>query len=612
MLAWRCLAALVVAAIALVGAAPSASAHAVVLSSSPSADERLPQAPTSVSIHFSEPVSIKLGGLRVLDATGRRVDNGDNHQPQSDTLESTLKAGLPAGTYVANYQIVSADGHPIRGSIVFGVGDAALGDVSGLRSTTNSSLDAANKLGQFVTYLGIMVAAGLAFFMAFVLDDTGADRRGLARLTRGAGALGGVGMALTVVTQAALETGGGLGAIFDRTVSRSLLSQGLGWQSLAQVVGLVACLASLSASRAVRSQLLALYGGVAATGSFVLFGHATQSAHPILTVPADIVHVAVGAVWFGGLVGLATVVRARSRRADAPNRSIGASSGSEGLGSNPMSAMDAGSGRIALLERTEAGDGPGSSRGAADGEDDRFTPTLEVVSRFSSMAFISVAMLVVAGLTLGVVEVGSVARLLSTRYGQLLLAKVAVVALIMAMAGYNRYVLVPRLSLLGSDHKIGSERESLGRPPWVALRRALRLEAVGIIVVLALTAVLANTTPSSSLLPQPVRFSETRSLGDRQVAFDITPNRAGSNQLTVRFTDAAGTPNDTIQGVSVSYNLPDKGVGPISRNLTKSGPGTYGLTDPEDLSIPGTWKVTLQIRTGEFDQQDFDYTDTVR
>jgi len=67
-----------------------------------------------------------------------------------------------------------------------------------------------------------------------------------------------------------------------------------------------------------------------------------------------------------------------------------------------------------------------------------------------------------------------------------------------------------------------------------------------------------------------------------------------------------------VQGVNVFFNLPDKGVGPITKNLTKSGPGTYELTDAEDLSIPGDWRITLQVRTGEFDEQDFDYTDTVR
>ena len=46
-----------------------------------------------------------------------------------------LPADLADGTYVATYRIVSEDGHPISGSLVFGVGHAALADVSTLTTS---------------------------------------------------------------------------------------------------------------------------------------------------------------------------------------------------------------------------------------------------------------------------------------------------------------------------------------------------------------------------------------------------------------------------------------------------------------------------------------------
>ena len=52
-----------------------------------------------------------------------------------------------------------------------------------------------------------------------------------------------------------------------------------------------------------------------AAGAFVLFGHALVSQERWLSIPADIVHVVFAAMWAGGLVGLVTVLRSRTRAA---------------------------------------------------------------------------------------------------------------------------------------------------------------------------------------------------------------------------------------------------------------------------------------------------------
>ena len=61
------------------------------------------------------------------------------------------------------------------------------------------------------------------------------------------------------------------------------------------------------------------------------------------------------------------------------------------------------------------------------------------------MAGISFAGILVAGTLLAIVEVGSVANLFETGYGQLLLLKIALVGLLLFLAGYNRYLLLPGL-----------------------------------------------------------------------------------------------------------------------------------------------------------------------
>jgi copper transport protein len=605
-----------------IGAAP-ASAHAVVVSSNPEADGHVAKAPKDVSIVFNEPVSIRLGGLTVLDASGRRVDKGTTHQPQPQTIRADLVGGLKDGTYVANYAIISADGHAIRGSIIFGVGKGALGDVSGLSQRTDPWLDLANKSGQFLTYLGVMAAAGLAFFCGFVAEEE-ANRRRLARACRWFVGVTVVGVALTIATQAALESGDGLGSVFDTKVLRAIGGQGLGWQTALQAAGLVACLFSLTRRRTVVSLVLALYGGLVATGSLVLFGHALQSSNPWLTVPADVVHVAVGAVWLGGLVGLIIVLRqqAVANRAAARDgvttvaRTATVDIGFDESARVPVHATVASAGTT-VLERegvTTAvldegngnGNGPGDDRSDAGGPahpDDGtgLDGTFAVVGRFSNAAAISVVLLGVAGIVLGVVQVGSVHGLFTTSYGQLLLVKLAIVAVILAMAGFNRYRLLPAL---GMSHRSDSQR-------WRSLRRAVLFEALGIVAVLGVTAALANTPTSASLPPKPVAFTGSRPWDSGSVQLKVTPNAAGANSFSVQFRDAAGKPIDPVEGVSVYLKLPAEGVGPLNKNLTKVSPGHFTLNRASDLSIPGKWTITLQVRVRDFDQRDVDFTDDV-
>jgi copper transport protein len=617
-----------------IGAAP-ASAHAVIVSSNPEADGHVAKPPKDVSIVFSEPVSISLGGLTVLDSSGRRVDTGKTRQPQPQTIRADLVSGLKNGTYVANYAIISADGHAIRGSIIFGVGKGELGDVSGLSQRTNPWLDFANKAGQFLTYLGVMAAAGLAFFCGFVAEED-TTRRRLARSCRWFVGVTAAGIALTVATQAALESGNGLSSAIDATVLRAIGGQGLGWQTALQAVGLVACLFSLTKRRTILSQVLALYGGLVATGSLVVFGHALQSSNPWLTAPADVVHVAVAAVWLGGLIGLTVVLRRQSvaiQTVGTPAKAgpvLRSTADTRSLGTDGLALQVAGGpGGTTLLEREEVattlggnGHGDGSEedrfRGGRD-EVSSFDGTLAVVGRFSTAAAISVVLLGVAGLVLGVVQVGSLRGLFTTSYGQLLLVKLAVVAVILAMAGFNRYRLLPALGIpaqtrqtsTSADVGQAADRSENDRHRWQSLRRVVVFEAIGIVAVLALTAALANTPTSASLPPKPVPFSAHQRWDSGSVRLNVTPNAAGANSFSVQFVDAAGKPTDPVAGVSVYLKLPSEGVGPLNKNLTKVGPGHFTLDRASELSIPGRWTITLQVRVRDFDQRNLDFTDNV-
>jgi copper transport protein len=597
--------------ILLAWAAPAA-AHAAVTASSPAQGAHLARVPHAVTVDFDQPVQPDSGGLVVLDSAGQQVQISSSH-PAPGTLQAVLPASLGSGAYVSDYTVTSVDGHVVSGGIVFLVGNARAGSIGALARPRTSMATRVDDFGQFLIYLGVLVASGLTFFLAFILQ-AGEERRRLRRWAYAAAALGVVGMVVTGGAQSAL-TGGGLGSLAHWTIDSQSFGGKFGEQCAAQLVGLAACLGSLHLRTTMGRQFAAFYGLLIAAGAFVLFGHAITSSERWLSIPADVVHVAFVAMWAGGLVGLVTVLRTRrgaARRAGqlGARRLGGAPAGP--LEGPPVAGLSrpAGAGApTALLERPAAGVGiaagdlsPGSDGGALLGD------TAAVVGRFSTMAGISFAGILVAGTLLAVAEVGSVANLFETGYGQLLLAKIALVGLLLFLAGYNRYLLLPGLLSAAA-----TARPDIVARGWQRLASTVRLEAIGMVAVLGVTAVLANGTPSNgATAPPPVPFTQAQPFAGGRVTLHITPNQALVNNWTVQFAGRGGAPQDLAESVSIYLVLPSQNVGPIEQDMKKVGVGRFVLLNSPNPPIVGTWQIVLQVQVSAFSQPDVSFVDTVQ
>ena len=66
-----------------------------------------------------------------------------------------------------------------------------------------------------------------------------------------------------------------------------------------------------------------------------------------------------------------------------------------------------------------------------------------VLKQFSGLAVLLVGLLVLSGLVLSVIQLGSVRALIETRYGILLSIKLSLVILLLALAALNRFVCTP-------------------------------------------------------------------------------------------------------------------------------------------------------------------------
>jgi putative copper export protein/mono/diheme cytochrome c family protein len=126
-----------------------------------------------------------------------------------------------------------------------------------------------------------------------------------------------------------------------------------------------------------------------------------------------------------------------------------------------------------------------------------------VCARFSRLAGWSLAAVVLTGLYNAWIQLPDVAALRDTPYGRVLLGKLALVGILVALGGRNRYTLLPRLTGVPARGPVARCvrrcRLALFGPARVSSSRLVTVvacEAVLGIAVLGLTAVLGESTPA--------------------------------------------------------------------------------------------------------------------
>ncbi|SFL64990.1 copper resistance CopC/CopD family protein [Streptomyces pini] len=389
------------AALLLGGAAPAA-AHATLTGSDPARGAVVDRAPRQVTLTFSESVSMADDAIRVLAPDGGRVDTGrvQNLSGGGEIRHGTgLRDGLPEGTYTVVWKAVSADSHPISGAFTFSVGApsrtsaAVPGEEPG-----GGAVGVLHDIARYAAYTGFVLLVGGSAFVLGCLPAA-ARSRAVRRLVVAGWVTLTAGTVAALLLRVPYTGAGGPGDMLDTGALRTVLETRTG-------TALVSRLLLLAAAGLFVSLLFGAYArrsggeragddrgdrrdrrspaiGLSAGGAVLAVGlaatwaaaeHASTGPQTAVAVPADIVHLLAVAVWLGGLAALLAVLR----------------------------------------------------WGPAVGGD--------AVRRFSRTALGSVAVLAATGLYQSWRQVGGWEALTSTSYGRLLLAKIALVALLLVAA----------------------------------------------------------------------------------------------------------------------------------------------------------------------------------
>jgi len=385
---------------ALIGLASPVAAHALLVSSDPSAGANLTSAPKEVTITFTEAPDPALSSIKVLDAGGQSVTAGNAEAVAGAPPELRVSlAALKPGVYTVAWRTVSSvDGHLASGSFAFGVGVAPpQAETAGAsQEAGTSSLSPVAIAGRWLLYAGLMITLGAAFVAAVIFPTPPPLTLRVATL---AWLTSIVGLAVVVGWQM-VEAGIGIGGLVGTSLGSGLLLRGI---PLLVAGGMVVWLAQ----RAPPTHIgLLLLGGavVAAMFADAATSHAAASGAVFFNVFVQWLHVAVAGVWLGGLVVLVICLRGRP--------------------------------------------GDESSR---------------IARRFATTATFGIGAVALTGVVRALSEMGPLGNLSTTDFGRLVVAKSGLLAVLAGLGAIQHFRNVPAAGrTLGPLRRIGSMELMVG------------------------------------------------------------------------------------------------------------------------------------------------------
>jgi putative copper export protein len=168
---------------------------------------------------------------------------------------------------------------------------------------------------RWAAYLGVLTAAGGAFFLAVLHDRRSSEQIPLARVVVIGGLIGGVATMLAIPLRAGRLTRE-THALVDPELLSWILESSTGTSALVRLVGLTVILAAVTRLWSRAASVAALAGAAAAVGSYAIQGHSGVAEPRSLILVATLLHGVAAATWFGGLVMLTWVLRVRDLRDD--------------------------------------------------------------------------------------------------------------------------------------------------------------------------------------------------------------------------------------------------------------------------------------------------------
>jgi copper transport protein len=525
---------LVVAAVALVAPAATTAAHSALIRSDPTDGQILDTAPAEVVLEFSEAPDPGLSKVAVYDRDGEQIDHGELEiEPSDARIVMVMLPDLDEGVFTVSWQALSSvDGHVTTGAFSFGIG---LDPAEEEMAAPTQQLGEDPNEGRVPAVAGRwMLYVALALVFAWAL------------------------LGLVIFR------GQALGPSWVPAVCWVVAAAGLAWMTAAEAASVGASISELLSSsageRLVRTGVVLVVLGL-------MIGLALRWRRIVALLATT------------GVASVAMYTHVAAGHAGAPGDFTWANLGLQWL---HFSAIGAWIGGLVWLLMGSRGPDP-----------EQRQPSL--VGRFSTLATVCLAVVVVTGTIRAIVEIRVLDELWNSDYGRTFLIKLAIIVPLVALGATNRFWNVPAL-LRGEGHRR-------------RLRHTVRGEVTFAAVVLAVTGILATTAP-----PDEHAEGEEAGMGGHateeggivvtegdfattvNVTLEITPGTIGENVFTVSLADYdTGEPVEAMR-VALRFTIPDQPeFGPSMLELMPGDEHGTWMATGTNVAQPARWEATAII-----------------
>ena len=215
-----------------------------------------------------------------------------------------------------------------------------------------------------------------------------------------------------------------------------------------------------------------------------------------------------------------------------------------------------------------------------------------MLARFSRSILPVVALLLLSGVVLAVVQVRKVEALWATEYGVVLLVKLGLLVALFAAAAVNRaFLTTPAVKSPAAADLVNASG---------ALRLSILFEILLVIAILTTVANWRFTPPPRALQLAARQAVATELMSDKAMAeVRIFPATTGPVTVTVA-PMAHGTGDLTVKELSVTLSNPAAGIEPIRRKAEMNDDGDY-VVEGLRLPLPGRWHIRVEILISDFE-----------
>ncbi|WP_239254660.1 copper resistance CopC/CopD family protein [Listeria ilorinensis] len=511
------------------------SAHATLLSMTPEDGSNLAELPDTIQLTFSEAIESDFPSIIVKNSAGAQIDDGQTKigkDPRVVYVKLKKELADTADVYSVSWRVVSADGHPVSGMNAFKVGDTTQSLPKRSMVEQPISVDIASSIGKFVLYSGFVLAAG---WLLLIIIMQKIHEKPLDRFEKRS-------KRWLCVTTSFLLLGEMLSIWVNTAVILNLpLKSALFPAAMVQVItetttGHLWLLSLLGISGiGLFGWIWLRYGKARLNGTYFLMmlclllvmllkamsGHAQAAIDPAVAITADFLHIVGASVWIGGI--------------------------------------------LAILYFTR-------KEGTA------------YWSKFSYVAMGAVALLLMTGLLLGVMNMGEMKNLFTTNYGYVLLVKMG---------------LVICMGLLGLFHYLYIRHKQKPLP----IKTIVAENIVGLVILLT-AGFLTNQPLPPPQAPEPFQQTLATAQNKAFIKLKITPKIVGDNQFIVTFTNIDQQQLTNFEKVTINFEYQHEHA---STAMEESSTGTY-IAKGLYLNQKGTWRITVKGLTKDYTtiEQTFD------